>query len=209
MKKIIFLIALSATFGTFAQSPLGKGKVQFNAGVGISGWGIPVYAGLDFGVAPDITVGVEGSFRSYSQSYYGGNYSSTIIGIGANGNYHFNRVLEIPSKWDLYAGLGLGYYIWNYNDDFNGFNGANASGIGFGGQVGGRYFFSDKFALNLELGGASSTSGAKLGITYKFGGGSRSSQSKPVPAKSSSTKSSSTKTSSAKPAPKPAPKKRK
>jgi outer membrane immunogenic protein len=206
MKKIIFLIVSFICVGSFAQSPLGKGRVQFNAGIGASGWGIPVYAGLDFGVAPDITVGVEGSYRSYSQSYFNDKYSSSIIGIGANGNYHFNRVLEIPSKWDLYAGLGLGYYIWNDNYNNNNFNRTNASGIGFGGQVGGRYFFSNNFAVNLELGGASSTSGAKIGITYKFGGGSssRRTESKPAPAKTTTKKTTTTK-----PAPKPAPKKKK
>jgi outer membrane immunogenic protein len=190
MKKNIFLIVFCVSIGAFAQSPLGKGKVQFNAGIGASGWGIPVYAGLDFGVAPDITLGVEGSYRSYNQSYYGDKYSSSIIGIGANGNYHFNRVLEIPSNWDLYAGLGFGYYIWNDNYSNNNFIRSDVSGIGFGGQVGGRYFFNDKFAINLELGGASSTNGAKIGITYKFGGGSSSSrrtESTPAPVKTKTT----------------------
>jgi outer membrane immunogenic protein len=195
MKKIIFLIVLCTSVGTFAQGPLGKGKVQFNAGIGASGWGIPVYAGIDFGVAPDITVGIEGSYRSYNYAF---SEKVSIIGIGVNGNYHFNRVLEIPSKWDLYAGLGLGYYIWNFNNTQ--IQGYGNSGIGLGGQVGGRYFFSDKFAINLELGGASSTSGAKIGITYKFGGGSSSSR---------KTESKPASKTSSKPASKPAPKKKK
>ena len=49
---------------SFAQSPIGKTGKQFNCGVGLSGIGVPVYFGLDFGVHPDITVGPELSYRS-------------------------------------------------------------------------------------------------------------------------------------------------
>ena len=110
-------------------------------------------------------VGGELSFRSYKESYGAVNYNSSIISIAANGNYHFNTLLDIPSEWDFYAGLGLGYYIWNIDNDYPG---SNNSGIGIGAQVGGRYFFNDNFGVNLELGGANVTSGAKIGITYKL-----------------------------------------
>jgi outer membrane immunogenic protein len=172
MKKLIFLIPFFVFAITFAQSPLETGKVQFNAGLGLSTWGTPVYAGLDYGIAKDFTLGVEGSYRSYNYVF---SEKVSIIGIGVNGNYHFNRVLQIPSKFDFYAGLGLGYYIWNFNNTQ--IQGYGNSGIGLGGQVGGRYFFNKSFGLNLELGGGSTTSGAKIGITYKFGGGSSSSRS--------------------------------
>ncbi len=39
-------------------------KTQLNLGVGLSGWGIPVYLGLDFGVSRDVTLGGEISFRA-------------------------------------------------------------------------------------------------------------------------------------------------
>jgi outer membrane immunogenic protein len=149
-----------------ASGSFQDGVVQLNAGVGASGWGTPVYVGLDFGVTEDITIGAEGSYRSFNETYYLSSYKSTIIGIGVNGNYHFGRILDIPSQWDLYAGLGLSYYIWSYGDST--YAGTNASGISLGGQLGGRYFFSDKFGVNLELGGASATTGAKIGITYRL-----------------------------------------
>ena len=167
MKKIIFLVAVAfMSIGAFAQAPLENGALQLNAGLGTSGWGTPVYVGLDYGIGSDITVGGELSYRSHNESYSGSKYKYSVMGIGANGNYHFNRVLEIPSEWELYAGLGLNYYIWNYKDAS--YTGSNASDLGFGAQVGARYFFNDKFGVNLELGGGNATSGAKIGITYKL-----------------------------------------
>ncbi|HEY5691329.1 MAG TPA: hypothetical protein VIS49_07735, partial [Cyclobacteriaceae bacterium] len=64
----------------------------------------------------------------------------------------------------LYAGLTLGYYLWSSNEQFNN---AKASGIGLDGQIGCRYFFSEKFGLNLEFGGGYA-SGGVFGITYKL-----------------------------------------
>jgi len=166
MKKQIltFAILLFASL-SFAQSPLENGKLQLNAGVGFSSWGIPLYVGVDYGVHTDITIGGEFSFRSYSETIIGDKYKATIIGISGNGNYHFNRILNIPSKWDLYAGLNLGFYFWNTSGDYPG---SSSSGVGLGAQIGGRYFFSNKFGINLEFGGGNAFSGGKFGITYKF-----------------------------------------
>ena len=52
MKKIILLFAFGfISTGIFAQAPLEEGGVQLNAGLGLSGWGVPVYFGLDYGIA--------------------------------------------------------------------------------------------------------------------------------------------------------------
>ncbi len=56
---IITFLLLAAN----SQSPLGKGNQQLNAGIGFSGWGIPVYVGLDFGVHQDISLG----YRRFNQ----------------------------------------------------------------------------------------------------------------------------------------------
>jgi hypothetical protein len=133
--------------------------------VGFSGWGIPLYLGMDFGVSPDITLGMEASFRSYNQKFTGTKYNSSIIGFSGNGNYHFNRVLEILSNWDFYAGLNIGFYFWSSPSDYPG---DGSSGVGIGGQIGGRYFINDNFGLNLEFGGGNAFSGGKFGITHIF-----------------------------------------
>jgi hypothetical protein len=167
MKKlsIVLVIFSLSLINLSAQAPLGKGGRQLNAGLGFSGWGVPIYCGVDFGVHPDITVGFEGTIRSYSGYWKNSPYTYTTVGLSGNGNYHFNKVLEIPSNWDFYAGLNLGFYFGSASTAYGG---TGVSPLGLGLQVGGRYFFNKKFGLNLEFGGGNEFSGGKFGITYRF-----------------------------------------
>ena len=166
MKKLLFTIALLVgIIDSYGQNPLTVGKAQLNAGLGFSGYGIPVYVGLDFGAARDFTLGGELSFRSYNDDYNGTEYNHAIFGISANGNYHFNTVLDMPSNWDFYAGLTLGFYSWTSSSDYPG---DHNSGLGLGAQIGGRYYFSETFGINLELGGGTVSSGGKFGVTIKL-----------------------------------------
>lgn len=167
MKKKILLIASFISFGAFAQGSLEKEKFQLNAGIGASDWGTLVYGGADYGIHEDITLGGELSYRSDNHFYGVSEYKTSVIGIGVNGNYHFNKLLKIPSQWDVYAGAGLTYYVWNYDNDL--YKRSNDSNIGAGLQTGGRYFFTDKFGVNVELSADHNANvGAKAGITYKL-----------------------------------------
>ena len=166
MKKLIILFLLiAASQVSFAQYFLSKGESQFNAGLGLSSWGVPVYAGIDWGVHRDISVGGELSYRSFNDNFRDGRYRHSVFGISGNGNYHFNTLLDIPREWDFYAGLNLGFYIWNSDDDYPG---NRTTGLELGAQVGGRYYFTERFGVNLEVGGASAFSGGKVGITLKL-----------------------------------------
>jgi outer membrane immunogenic protein len=166
MKRQIVILGLIFLVGvTFAQNPIEKGHGQFNAGLGFSSWGLPVYLGFDIGVHRDITVGGELSLRFYDDRYRDKTYNQSIIGIVSNANYHFNTLLKIPKNFDFYAGLNLGFYIWNNQDNYPG---PHSSGLELGAQVGGRYYFNNKFGLNLELGGSNSFSGGKFGISVRL-----------------------------------------
>ena len=167
MKKILILTALCyTTVLTFAQNPLKKGEKQLNAGAGLGSFGTPIYVGLEFGIHKDVSLAGDVSYQSKDYGYA----KQSAIGASVKANYHFNRILNIDEKWDFYAGLGLNYYL--FNTKFSGSNTNytfdNTSGLGFDGQVGGRYFFSNNFGLNLEYGGGSNLSGGRLCITYKF-----------------------------------------
>src|SRR5680860_1917862 len=85
------------------------------------------------------------------------------------GNYHFNELLEMPSNWDLYMGLSLGFIVFSSKWDGPGssieYAGNGNSGLYLYAQIGGRYFFSDNIAVNLQLGGGNYFSGGKIGIT--------------------------------------------
>jgi len=40
--------------------------------------------------------------------------------------------------------------------------------MGRGAQIGGRYYFTQKVGINLELGGGNAFSGGKIGLTFKL-----------------------------------------
>jgi outer membrane immunogenic protein len=165
MKKLVFVASfMFLVSGVFAQYALPKGGKQLNAGLGLYSSALPLYVGLDYGVHKDISVGGELSIRSTSDRWGNSNYNLLGLGFLINGNYHFNSLLEIPKEFDFYAGLSFGFFLWNHP---NGYNGTYNNGPGFAGQVGGRYYFNNRWALNLELGGGTST-GGKFGITYKL-----------------------------------------
>ena len=72
--------------------------------------------------------------------------------------------MNIPSPWDFYAGLNLGFYSVSSSNYSEGIS----SGLGLGAQIGGRYYFSDQWGINLEFGGGNYFSGGKFGITFKL-----------------------------------------
>ncbi|AQG81746.1 hypothetical protein [Spirosoma montaniterrae] len=164
--SILLILGLLVGTESFAQMAVDKGSKFLNAGIGLGGWGGIGYSGglgfgasFELGVAKNITVGGVGAFRGYSGvgSYYS---------IGARGSYHFNEILSLANdKVDLYAGLGLIYSGWSWNESFVGFRGSYG-GIGLGGHLGGRYFFSDKIGGFAEAGFG--VAPLQLGVTFKF-----------------------------------------
>ena len=182
MKKILLLAGLLLTVATAsAQATLDKGALQLNAKLGFSGWGVPITVGADYGIADDITVGGELSYRSYKTTGItyvteqvgifrmevprSIDYRHSIFGILANGNYHFNRLFKLPSQVGVYAGLSLGYFIASSP---SGYTGSSYSQFGYSVQTGARYFFNDKFGVNVEIAGGLVGGEFKAGVTYKL-----------------------------------------
>lgn len=166
MKKSFFLLGMVILSQlASAQYALEKGKAQFNFGFGLSEWGAPVFAGADFGLNEDMSLGAEIAFRRFHEDRRALNYNHTVTSIGINWNYHFNALLSIPKQWDVYAGLNAGYYIWNSPDHYTG---DHANGSGLGGQIGFRYYFNNRLGINLEGGSGTALSGGKLGLTVKI-----------------------------------------
>ncbi len=172
MTKHCFFVACFLLFSPLlmAQYALPKGKAQLNGGVGLSSWGLPFYVGVDVGVHPDISVGGELSFRTYNETWrHRGstyNFRRSVVGVAGNFNYHFNSLLDIDREWDVYAGINIGFYSWSEPRGNNFvYDGRYNSGLGVGGQVGARYYFSKKAAFNLELGGGNAFAGGKFGLS--------------------------------------------
>ncbi|NME68491.1 hypothetical protein [Flammeovirga aprica] len=125
-----------------------------NTGFGFSNHGIPFYIGGEYtGFHPDISVG--GVFSYHNR--WDNHKDRSAWTLSAVGNYHFNRLLNLSSEWDVYAGANVGFY---------GYSHAN-TGFGGGIQVGGRWFITDLIGLNLQFGGGT-VSGGQFGVTFRL-----------------------------------------
>ena len=173
MKKIHFsiLLVLGLLAGTqsFAQLAIDKGTKFINVGIGVGGYasagGIALGVSGDFGVAPNITVGGQVAYRSFS--YLGNTDKINYLYFAARGSYHFNEILNLSTdKADLYAGIGLGYESVSYSSSYGTGFSTFGSGIFVPVHLGGRYFFSDKVGGFAELG--SGIAPLMLGITFKL-----------------------------------------
>lgn len=162
MKKVLFtLCAVALLLPTgHAQNALQKGKAQVNLGFGIDEVdAIVLYGGLDYGIHQDITIGLHINYRDYTDNLYrestrGGN----LWVYQLNGNYHFNNWWGMSPDWDVYAGLNVTNYSLYLVS-----GGVNNEAL-LAGQIGGRYYINDQFALHAEVSGYIFT--AMFGITF-------------------------------------------
>lgn len=166
MKKIAcFISAFILVVSVFSQNPIPKDSLQLNAGVGLSSWGIPIYIGMDYGIGKEFSLGGELSFRHYNEDWKGYRYNHNVTGLSGNCNYHFNKIMSIPPKWDLYVGANLGFKIWHSPDKYPG---DHASGLELGLHVGGRYYVKNRLGINMEFGGGNAFSEGKIGVSVKL-----------------------------------------
>lgn len=185
MKKILaFIIVLICfTTGAMAQNTFVKGEKVLNLGIGLgstlyTGGSYtsripPVSASFEVGVKDNLfdaksSLGLGGylGFTGAKWQYgdWGYKYSSVIVGV--RGVLHY----QLIDKLDTYTGLLLGYNIVTskqFGTAVFGYNyTSSSSGLAYSWFVGGRYYFSDKFAGLLELGYGISY--LNLGISLKF-----------------------------------------
>jgi hypothetical protein len=176
MKKFflsIIVLVFSLTQLLAQQSTFEKGDKVLNLGIGFGSTfysgsyykaGIPpISASYEVGVKDGVldkgSIGVGGylgySSHKWEYSNWGWKYTNIIIGV--RGTFHYPLV----DKLDTYTGLLLGYNIATskeFGNSIPGYNySASSGGVAYSWYVGGRYYFSDKFAGMLELG---------YGITY-------------------------------------------
>lgn len=186
MKKIIILTAfIISTFTTINAQQLNEENSMINIGVGLSsyfasGTGYsttlpPVEGSYEYMITENISIG---GFVGVFSSEYGTNFDLaynfsskfSYIHAGGLGNYHFVN----DDKFNAYVGARLGYVNVSTSSDSNDnelddlLNDLDytASGLLYGIQLGGRYFISEKIAINAELGYGISV--LKVGVTFKI-----------------------------------------
>ncbi len=137
MKGYAFIIVMLL----FAASVNAQAKKYLNFG----GIGTGLYGGVEFPVAEAITVG-PAAFTDW-------NFTGLVL--AAKGNFYFDELFELTEPWDVYLGANVG---WLVGTDY---------GFNWGAQIGGRWFWNDRWGLNAEFGGGSGVNGG-LGVTMKL-----------------------------------------
>jgi outer membrane immunogenic protein len=162
-KKLFALVAVAVglsfvvTATSLAQYKEAKSYLGPRLGLGVNGSSFSVGAGYEYGVTPDISVGALLDYYQWSYTVVGNDWKETYVVFGAQGNYHFGKVLKWDNKLDPFAGLVLGYQSISWSGTRVEGRSANPSGLVLGGQAGLRYFVSPTVALYGQAG---------FGITY-------------------------------------------
>ncbi|HYW94851.1 MAG TPA: hypothetical protein VE870_04640 [Bacteroidales bacterium] len=189
MKKRLTLGLLLAFFTTalMAQGPMFfNGDKVLNLGIGFGtslySGGLynssvpPISASYEVGIKDDVldigSIGVGGyiGYVAYKWEYdygfgsYGYKYSDFVI--GARGTFHY----PLLENFDTYTGVMLGFDIVSskeFGDSQYSVNySASSSHVVGSWYIGGRYYFSDRFAGMLELGYGISY--INLGVAFKM-----------------------------------------
>ncbi len=142
MKKLLTMIALVGVMFFSANSVSAQATKYLNVG----GAGTGFYGSIEFPVSSVITVAPQVST----------NYNFNSLIIAGKGNFYLDDAVDLDDAWDVYAGVNLGWRIEDVNDGFH-----------WGLQVGARWFWSDKWGINAEVGGGSGVLGG-VGLTMKM-----------------------------------------
>jgi len=156
MKKIgIIALLLILGTGVFAQSftdGLPKGAIQLTAGLGLNSYGLPLFVQMDYSLMDNITLSPYAGLSLWSPD--------NQLRLAAYADYHFNRLLNLPKIWDMYAGLNMGFQI-NFGAQ------PGTSPLKAGVQLGGRYFWNKHWGINVQFGGGLDY-GGRIGVSHRF-----------------------------------------
>jgi hypothetical protein len=183
MKKILKLTVLTILLLGFTQISNARvsyyqGDIDLFLGTGATtGLGFcPVYLGTNYMIMDFLSVGAEAGFRMDSKNFYThynswGHYQYKRNGFVfvTHGDYHFNELLSIPPKYDVYAGVDVGIAIFSdYMYEGKIYNETN-NYILAGLHVGARWMFKRNLGLNLQTGFRTNDDlNVQFGLTFKL-----------------------------------------
>ena len=145
MKRILTILTFVGA--TFFVTTNANAQAQSQLNLGLIG------ASYEIPVASAITI-APAAFTNFDLNY---------LTLGVKGNYYFDDLFGLSEPWDVYGGANVGFGI--AMNDKNG----HASGIDLGLQIGGRWFWSDKWGVYAEIGGGKLGGAAYgIGITMKM-----------------------------------------
>lgn len=145
MKRTLLLITVALLSFNYAHS---QAKSQINFG----GLGTGLYLSYEIPVASAISIAplVKTDW----------DFNHLVLGVKAD--YYFDELFGLPDAWDVYGGLNGGYKMWFSNGKEVG-----NENFDIGAEIGGRWFWSEKWGINAEFGGGTSVNGG-IGITMRL-----------------------------------------
>jgi hypothetical protein len=189
MKKLLFIAFTLLTISiSNVSAQRGGGQEKFGntlnlgAGVGyygyIAGIAPAVSANYEIDLVKNVTLAPFVAFWTYrSNDYYYYNpadpaqsnyysYTETVIPFGVKGSYYFDDLLNLPSKFDLYAAASAGFIIrarhWQNGYAGDKYYGRNYSPLYIDAHAGGEYHFNKKIGFYVDLSTGLSTVGIAL-----------------------------------------------
>jgi opacity protein-like surface antigen len=153
-----------------------KDTKVLNIGIGVAGsyFGsgltanppVSPFISFEKGIADNMSIGLGASYGGakgdFSIGY--GTIKESAIAVTARYSYHFLTT----QKLDPYIGVALGYVSVSASDNSgNSFAAAKASGIGYAGFIGVRYYFAPKFGIHAEA-GFGGLALVNAGVSIKF-----------------------------------------
>ncbi len=171
INKILISLLVLVVCASLALSAAPKGKkyaqLQFHKGdkfltpqIGLNSYATPFGASFEYAITENIGVG--GTVMIALWNDWG--YKNSLIMPAVEGAYHFTK-LKVE-KLDLFAGLSLGYAI--FNSDYVSWS----SGLDLSPFIAARYWFSDKIGVSLKVNyslfGDFSSYGTFLGVVFRI-----------------------------------------
>ncbi|OBQ54202.1 hypothetical protein JJL45_10080 [Tamlana sp. s12] len=143
MKKFKFLFAFALILSV--SSVFGQARKELNFGLIGVNYEIPVHK--DVTIAPAVAT----------------NFDLDWMTLGVKANYYFDHIFGITDEdWDVYGGANAGYAIYMGDNDHD------TSEFDIGLQVGGRWFWNEKWGVFAEIAGGTVNFIPSVGVTMKL-----------------------------------------
>ena len=143
---LLFALLLGVSATSFAQSTASEGHGNaLNLFAGFGDNYTAIHGNYEFSITDDLTIAPTASIVFGDDSDFA---------VGGRLDYYFDRLLKLPTEWDIYAGVDTG--ISFDSGDFN-----------VNGHMGVEYLISEKIGIIGEFGLGSLSSGS-LGVGIHF-----------------------------------------
>ncbi len=130
MKNLFIIIALVSVSLVNAQAFKGKGDQKFQVGANFQDEATGINVSYDYGLGENISVGVSSTYALSVDSRLNADFGDRFD-LKARFNANLGNVINVDENFDVYPGLNL-------------------SLKNFGGHIGARYFFSERFGVFTE-----------------------------------------------------------